>query len=60
MTELDELSSLAQVSLIAERFEDASKYIEELIKRKKDDLTKDEKNTFYNSFKFISQRHLWG
>jgi hypothetical protein len=52
MTELDELSSLAQVSLIAERFEDASKYIEELIKRKKDDLTKDEKNTFYNSFKF--------
>ena len=61
MTELDELSSLAQVSLIAERFEDASKYIEELIKRKKDDLTKDEKNTFYNSFKFIinSKRCAW-
>lgn len=61
MTELDELSSLAQVSLIAERFEDASKYIEELIKRKKDDLTKDEKNAFYNSFKFIinSKRCAW-
>ena len=34
MNELEELSSLAQVALIAERYEDASKYIEELIKKK--------------------------
>ena len=34
MTELDELSILSQVALTAERFEDASKYIENLIKNK--------------------------
>jgi len=61
MNELEELSSLAQVALIAERYEDASKYIEELIKKKKDDLTKDKKNIFYKSFKFIinSKRGAW-
>ena len=61
MNELEELSSLSQVALIAERYEDASKYIEELIKKKKDDLTKDEKNIFYKSFKFIinSKRGDW-
>ena len=35
MNELEELSSLAQVALIAERYKDASKYIEELIKKRK-------------------------
>ena len=61
MNELEELSTLAQVSEIAERYDDASKYIEELIKKKKDDLTKDEKNIFYNSFKYIinSKRGAW-
>jgi 14-3-3 protein epsilon len=61
MDELEELSSLAQVALIAERYEDASKYIEDLIKKKKDDLTKEEKNIFYNSFKYIinSKRNAW-
>lgn len=61
MNELEELSSLAQVSLIAERYEDASKYVEDLIKKKKEDLTKDEKNIFYNSFKYIinSKRGAW-
>ena len=61
MNELEELSSLSQVALIAERFEDASNYIEDLIKKKKVDLTKDEKNVFYNSFKYIinSKRCAW-
>ena len=61
MNELEELSSLAQVALIAERYEDASKFIEELIKKKKDDLTKDEKNIFYKSFKYVvnSKRSAW-
>ena len=61
MTELEELSILSQVALTAERFEDASKYIENLIKNKKDDLTKDEKNVFYNSFKYIinTKRCAW-
>ena len=61
MNELEELSSLAQIALIAERYEDASKYIEELIKKKKDDLNKDEKNIFYKSFKNIinSKRSAW-
>ena len=53
MDDLEELSSLAQVAEIAERYEDAGKYIEELIKKKKEDLSKDEKNIFYNSFKYI-------
>ena len=53
MNELEELLSLAQVSQIAERYEDAAKYMEELIKKKKDDLTKEEKNIFYNSYKYI-------
>ena len=53
MNELEELSSLAQVSEISERFEDAVKYIEEIIKKRKEDLTKDEKNIFYNSYKYI-------
>ena len=53
MNELEELSNLAQVAEIAERYEDASKYIEELIRKKKDDLTKDEKNIFYKTFKYI-------
>lgn len=53
MNDLEELSSLAQVAEIAERYEDALKYIEELIKKKKEDLTKEEKNIFYKSFKFI-------
>ncbi len=53
MNDLEELSSLAQVAEIAERYEDAGKYIEELIKKKKEDLSKDEKNIFYNSFKYI-------
>ena len=48
MNELEELSSLAQIALIAERYEDASKYIEELIKKKKDDLNKDEKYEIEN------------
>ena len=61
MDELEQLSSLAQVALIAERYEDASKFIEELIKKKKDDLTKDEKDIFYKSFKYIinSKRGAW-
>ena len=61
MNELEELSSLAQVALIAERYEDASKYIEELIKKKKEDLTKEEKNIFYKSFKYVvnSKRSAW-
>ena len=61
MNELEELSNLAQVAEIAERYEDASKYIEELIRKKKDDLTKDEKNIFYKTFKYIinSKRGAW-
>ena len=61
MNELEELSSLAQVALIPERYEDASKYIEELIKKKKEDLTKEEKNIFYKSFKYVvnSKRSAW-
>ena len=61
MNELEELSSLAQVALIAERYFDASKYIEELIKKKKEDLTKEEKNIFYKSFKYVvnSKRSAW-
>ena len=61
MIELEELSSLAQVALIAERYFDASKYIEELIKKKKEDLTKEEKNIFYKSFKYVvnSKRSAW-
>ena len=61
MNELKELSSLAQVALIAERYFDASKYIEELIKKKKEDLTKEEKNIFYKSFKYVvnSKRSAW-
>ena len=50
---MEELLSLAQVAQIAERYEDAAKYMEELIKKKKDDLTKEEKNIFYNSSKYI-------
>ena len=53
MNDLEELSSLAQVAEIAERYEDAGKYIEEIIKKKKEDISKDEKNIFYNSFKYI-------
>ena len=53
MNEIEELSALAQVAEIAERYEDASKYIEDLIKKKKEDLTKEEKNIFYNSNKYI-------
>ena len=53
MNDLEELSSLAQVAEIAERYEDAGKYIEELIKKKKEDLSKDERNIFYNSYKYI-------
>ena len=53
MNEMEELSALAYVAEIAERYEDASKYIEELIKKKKDDLTKEEKDIFYNSNKYI-------
>jgi hypothetical protein len=53
MNELEEISSLAQVAQIAERYEEAAKYIEELIKKKKDDLTKEERNIFYNSYKYI-------
>ena len=53
MNEMEELSALAQVAEEAERYEDASKYIEDLIKKKKDDLTKEEKNIFYNSNKYI-------
>lgn len=53
MNEMEELSSLAQVAEIAERFEDAAKYMEDLIKKKKEDLTKEEKNIFYNSNKYI-------
>ena len=61
MNELEELSNLAQVAEIAERYEDASKYIEELIRKKKDNLTKDEKNIFYKTFKYIinSKRGAW-
>ena len=61
MIELEELSSLAQVALIAERYFDASKYVEELIKKKKEDLTKEEKNIFYKSFKYVvnSKRSAW-
>ena len=61
MNELEELSSLAQISLVAERYQDASKYIEELIKKKKDDLSIGERNIFYNSFKFMinSKRNAW-
>ena len=61
MNELEELSSLAQVALIAERYFDASKYVEELIKKKKEDLTKEEKNIFYKSFKYVvnSKRSAW-
>ena len=61
MNELEELSSLAQVALIAERYFDASKYVEELIKKKKEDLTKEEKNIFYKSFKCVvnSKRSAW-
>ena len=46
MNELEELSSLAQVAEISERFEDAVKYIEEIIKKRKEDLTKEEKIYF--------------
>ena len=53
MNEMEELSALAQVAEEAERYEDASKYMEDLIKKKKDDLTKEEKNIFYNSNKYI-------
>ena len=53
MNEMEELSALAQVAEEAERYEDASKYIEDLIKKKKKDLTKEEKNIFYNSNKYI-------
>ena len=53
MNEMEELSALAQVAEEAERYEDAAKYVEELIKKKKDDLTKEEKNIFYNSYKYI-------
>ena len=53
MNELEELSSLAQVAEISERFEDAVKYIEEIIKKRKEDLNKEEKNIFYNSYKYI-------
>ena len=53
MNEIEELSSLAHVAEEAERYEDASKYIEDLIKKKKEDLTKEEKNIFYNSNKYI-------
>ena len=53
MNDLEELSSLAQVAEIAERYDDAGKYIEELIKKKKEDLSKDERNIFYNSYKYI-------
>jgi len=53
MNEMEELSALAQVAEEAERYEDASKYIEDLIKKKKEDLTKEEKNIFYNSNKYI-------
>ena len=53
MNELEELSTLAQVAEISERFEDAVKYIEELIKKKKEDLSKEEKNIFYKSYKYI-------
>ena len=35
MNDLEELSSLAQVAEIAERYEDAGKYIEELIKKRR-------------------------
>ena len=61
MNEFEELSSLAQVALIAERYLDASKYVEELIKKKKEDLTKEEKNIFYKSFKYVvnSKRSAW-
>ena len=61
MNELEEISSLAQVALIAERYFDASKYVEELIKKKKEDLTKEEKNIFYKSFKYVvnSKRSAW-
>ena len=53
MNDLEELSNLAQVAEIAERYEDAAKYIEELKKKKKEDLTKEEKNIFYKSYKYI-------
>ena len=53
MNELEELSAFAKVALIAERYEDASRFIENVAKKKKDDLTKEEKNIFYNSNKFI-------
>ena len=53
MNEIEELSALAYVALVAERYEDASKCLEDLIKKKKEDLTKEEKNIFYNSNKYI-------
>jgi len=53
MNELEELSILAKVSEIAERYEDCIKYMDEIIKKKKEDLTKEEKNIFYNSYKNI-------
>ena len=53
MNEIEELSALAYVAEVAERYEDASKCLEDLIKKKKEDLTKEEKNIFYNSNKYI-------
>ncbi len=53
MNEIEELSALAHVAEEAERYEDASKCLEDLIKKKKEDLTKEEKNIFYNSNKYI-------
>ena len=53
MNEIEELSALAHVAEEAERYEDASKCLEDLIKKKKEDLTKEEKNIFYNINKYI-------
>jgi hypothetical protein len=46
MNDLEELSSLAQVAEIAERYEDAGKYIEELIKKKERRFIKGRKEYF--------------
>ena len=35
MNEIEELSALAYVALVAERYEDASKCLEDLIKKRK-------------------------
>ena len=61
MSDYEKLISLARITEQAERHEETIKYMEEIVKLKKDDLTIEERNILSSAYKncVSSRRNAW-